>query len=371
MRIDERPFDKILSTIVWKVTEICNMACSYCFMYKSLDKSFKNKPQVISREVIENVTERIEEYVLEHSIENLDITLHGGEPLLLGKEKFRYLLDSLSSISGITVNLQTNATLIDEDFIDIFENYKVNIGVSLDGYPEIQNRTKMKNGKDSYSAIKNGLCKIIDKQRNQLFKGILCVVNLDASPLNVYKHFLELGASNIEFLLPLRNHNTPNNYHADRCDYFNWLKPIIDKYIGDDDDSISIRLFDSIIDLLIGSEEPMCTIRHSAVDMLTIDTDGSIQLIDDLRICGNNFVDLGYTTFDKKLVSFFDHPKVLNLYNHEKNLPAKCNECKYLKICGSGGHAFRYKGNSSFNAPSIYCADTYKMIEYIESNIYE
>ncbi len=92
MRIDERPFDKILSTIVWKVTEICNMACSYCFMYKSLDKSFKNKPQVISREVIENVTERIEEYVLDHSIENLDITLHGGEPLLLGKEKFRYLL---------------------------------------------------------------------------------------------------------------------------------------------------------------------------------------------------------------------------------------------------------------------------------------
>ncbi len=369
MRIDERPFDKVLSTIVWKVTETCNMACPYCFMFSSKDKSYRNKPKRVSAKTIDSVVSRINEYVIEHEISFLDITLHGGEPLLLGKQSMKYLLVKLSSIKNISINIQTNATLLDEEYIEIFLDNNVNISISLDGYPEIQNKSKLKTGQESYSAIINGLKLLVDSKYD-IFKGVLCVIDLNASPLRVYEHMLDLGIHSMDFLLPLRNHKTPLGYSIEQDDYYRWLKQIFDKYLYDDNELLSIRILDSIIDLLIGSNEPMCSIRHSAVDMLTIDTDGSIQLIDDLRICGNNFVELGLTTFSDRLDSFFSHSKVLNLYKHEQRLPEKCTRCHYLNICGSGGHAFRYNGDNSFDMPSIYCTDTYKVIEHIEDSIY-
>ena len=115
----------------------------------------------------------------------------------------------------------------------------------------------------------------------------------------------------------------------------------------------------------------MCSIRHSGLDMLTIDTDGSIQLVDDLRICGDGFVELGLNVQKNKLVDFFDHSKVKALHQSEVNLPEQCVSCDYLNICGSGGHAFRHTGKDTYDAPSIYCRETIQLIEHIKASIYE
>lgn len=370
MRIDERPYDRELSTVVWKVTETCTMDCPYCFMFHSLDTSFRAKPKIISRASVDKVLFRLREYMEASTRRRTLVTLHGGEPLLVGKDLLAYVLTGLTAISGIDISIQTNGTLLDSEFASLLGQFPLSVGVSLDGYPEIQNKSRLRNGKPSYPAITRGIKRLLEEGSEGTFKGVLCVVDLEGDPVKTYRHFLELGAKSMEFLLPLRNHHTPAGYAPGRDDYFQWLRPIFRDYFDADDDTISIRLFDSIIDLLIGSEETMCSIRHSAVDMLTIDTDGSIQLIDDLRICGDRFVELGLNVEHHRLDDFFDSPKVHALWKAEVQLPYRCANCKYLDICGSGGHAFRYSGDGSFDRPSIYCTDTRELIAEIENQIY-
>lgn len=371
MLINERPFDKVISTVVWKVSETCNLNCPYCFMFNSLDKSFVSKPKIISKSTIYDTINRIKEYIESEKPELFDITIHGGEPLLIGVDKLRLIFSSLDKIRGVSLNIQTNGTLLNKDHINLFDEFGINVGVSLDGYPIIQNKTKTISGQDSYPYIIQGMKKLSTLHNHELFKGVLCVIDLNACPEMLYDHFLSLGIKNIDFLLPLRNHHTPLYYSHLKTEYYEWLKPIFLRYIDDDDDSISIRLFDSIIDLLIGSSEPMCSIRHSAMDIINIDTDGSIQLVDDLRICGDGFVDLELNVESNALVDFFNTNKVKKLYSYEINLPSKCKKCEYLNICGSGGHAFRYKGDNSFDEVSIYCQDTIKLISLIKEHIYE
>ncbi|MBT5338148.1 radical SAM protein [Candidatus Falkowbacteria bacterium] len=371
MKINERAYDKIISTVVFKVTEVCNMACPHCFMFSGPDNSFNKKPPIISSAMIEKVCQRLTEYVKENKVEQLEVVLHGGEPLILGLEKLDYILTNLNKIPGVGVSMQTNGTLINDEFIELFNKHKLKVGISLDGGPDVQNKSKMKSGEDSYNNIVRGLKQLQAKADPACFRGLLCVIDSKSDPLELYDHFLQLGVKKVDFLLPLRNPHNPFGYNENKSEYFDWLKPIFEKYLAMDDPEVSIRIFDSIIDLLIGSNEPMCSIRHSGLDMLTIDTDGSIQLVDDLRICGDGFVELGLNVQKNKLVDFFDHSKVKALHQSEVNLPEQCVSCDYLNICGSGGHAFRHTGKDTYDAPSIYCRETIQLIEHIKASIYE
>lgn len=372
MKINERPFDQIISTVVFKIAEVCNFACPYCFMFSGKNKNAQIRQPLVSKKIIVETVQCLEEYLRRDiGIKRLEVILHGGEPLLLGPERMIFLLEQFQRLPQVRMSMQTNGSLIDENWIKIFEKYGLSVGVSLDGYPEIQNKTKTKTGESSYEKIVAGFKLLLNSKVGDIFRGVLCVIDLNADPEKIFEHFLTLGIKKMDFLLPLRNPFFPMGYQADKLEYFYWLKKIFDSYIKMDDPSIQIRLFDSIIEQLIGSNNPMCTIRHSALDMLTIDTDGSIQLIDDLRICGNSFVELGLKVKKNELNDFFSQRKVLALYQAEKELPEKCVKCKYLNVCGSGGHAFRYTGEEKYNAPSIYCEETYQLIEYIESMIYE
>jgi uncharacterized protein len=241
--------------------------------------------------------------------------------------------------------------------------------MSLDGYPQIQNLRPLKSGGSSHEAIIKGLNKLSLLPQSK-FKGILCVMDLRANPQEVYDHFLSLGIRRMDFLFPLRNHANNQGYADGMTHYYEWLAPIVTRYFEDDSDSIEIRLIDSIVELLIGSDSPMCAIEGSAIDMLTVDTDGSIQLIDDLRAISDGYVDLGLNIKTHKLSAFFDTDKVKDLYSAETHLPPRCMTCKWLRVCGSGGHAFRWTGNN-YSRPSIYCRDICNLIKLVASHIYE
>jgi len=269
----------------------------------------------------------------------------------------------------VSLNIQTNATLISEEHLALFRNFPIRIGTSLDGYPEVQNTRPMKNGMGSYEAIVKGLQTLLTLPDGQ-FKGVLCVMDTDSDPRRVFEHFLALGIRRMDFLFPLRNHWQDQGYCDGMHLYFDWLAPILQMYVEDDSDQVEIRLFDSIVELLVGSDAPMCSVEGSAIDMLTIDTDGSIQLIDDLRVLGDGYVDLGLSISSHPLSSFFDSAKVTELYQAELQLPSRCRTCKWRRVCGSGGHAFRWTG-SGYDRPSIYCRDIYNLIEAIAEHVYE
>src|SRR5436309_11617451 len=77
-----RPFH----TFLLKIASLCNLDCSYCYVYQSPDASWKWKPKFLEPDVAVRIANRIQEHVAKHGLRDVTIILHGGEPLLAGVE---------------------------------------------------------------------------------------------------------------------------------------------------------------------------------------------------------------------------------------------------------------------------------------------
>ena len=134
--------------IVWRLTRDCNLNCKYCFMKEKEDY----KGEVIDFELFKKIVQRI---IHQRTVNGrqkipLSISLHGGEFLMVGKERLYLMLEYMKYhffINGIQhdIGCQTNATLLDDDIIKIFQKFEVRIGLSFDGIHDSNNsRTDIK-----------------------------------------------------------------------------------------------------------------------------------------------------------------------------------------------------------------------------------
>ena len=130
-----------ITTVVVKIVSRCNLKCSYCYMYEHPDQTWKEQPVLMSLETIQLLADRLSSYVRERQLKQLIVVFHGGEPLLLGASKLRDFFTILRSSfqdieADIKFGLQTNGTLVDDDIVQVFQDFKVRAGVSIDGPQE-------------------------------------------------------------------------------------------------------------------------------------------------------------------------------------------------------------------------------------------
>ncbi len=85
------PFEEF----VLKIHSRCDLACDYCYIYNLADSSWRQQPVRMSFETINHVTDRIAEHAVSHSLRQIRVILHGGEPLLAGPELITYLVTEL------------------------------------------------------------------------------------------------------------------------------------------------------------------------------------------------------------------------------------------------------------------------------------
>jgi len=128
---------RAFSTFILKVVNRCNIDCDYCYVFNSVDQSWRTLPPRLSPATARRAAERIAEHARTRGIDSIDIVLHGGEPLLAGVEFTRDLLlvlrETLAKVAATRFELQTNATLVSPEWLDLFEAFDVKISVSLDG----------------------------------------------------------------------------------------------------------------------------------------------------------------------------------------------------------------------------------------------
>ena len=69
-----------------KIHSRCDLSCDYCYMYEMADQSWRDQPRRMSLEVAEHAASRIGEHARAHRTPSVELILHGGEPLLAGRE---------------------------------------------------------------------------------------------------------------------------------------------------------------------------------------------------------------------------------------------------------------------------------------------
>jgi len=190
-----------------KIHSRCDLACDYCYMYEMADQSWREQPRRMSREIAERTAIRIGEHARTHRLAGVGLVLHGGEPLLAGRDLISYLVTSVRAAAGtavvVDVSVQTNAVGLDDSYLRLFDELGIRVGVSLDGAAEDHDRhRRFASGRGSYAAVAAGLRRLADPSYRHLFSGLLCTIDLRNDPIATYEALVAFGPPRIDFLLP-------------------------------------------------------------------------------------------------------------------------------------------------------------------------
>ncbi|BCY13151.1 FxsB family cyclophane-forming radical SAM/SPASM peptide maturase [Actinoplanes sp. L3-i22] len=352
--------------IVLKVHSRCNLSCTYCYVYHSVDDSWKRQPLTIDAATSARIGERVREHVLRHRPPSLSIVLHGGEPLLAGPDRtaalLRELRDAVPAGTRVRFGMQTNGILLDQRFLEIFHEFGVRVGVSLDGGRAANRHRVYANGRDSYDQTATGLRLLARPEHRAVYSGLLCTIDVRNDPVQTYRDLLAFEPPLIDLLLPHGNWTNPPPRPAGAMSYADWLIAIFDDWYGGPELRTRIRLFESIMMRLLGGHSATEAIGGDQTGVVVIETDGSYEATDSLRTTENGAAATGLSVLTDSL------DDVLALVDTPSPLGAQCLQCPVVAVCGGGLRAHRFR-DGSYDNPSAYCDDLYALIRHIQSRV--
>lgn len=328
----------------------CNLRCDYCYF---LEKKEAGQPARMSDELLLNYTEQ---YVHAQPGQDVLFTWHGGEPLLLGLDYYRKALRYQKPYRReyrIDNVLQTNGTLLDDDWCRFFKENNFLIGLSLDGPQHCHDHYRLdasQNG--SFTQVMRGLELL---QKHGVEYNILSVVNdYNARfPLEVYRFFKSIGAQYIQFspvveridtgtgklhsqTLPgslfeeNEEHPPVTPWSVSPIAYGSFLNAIFDEWLRHDVGSTFVTTFDATLAGYLGVSPGSCiwgeTCGHAA----------ALQLNGDLFSC-DHFVFPAYRLGNirrQTITELMLSPRQIEFGAAKRDtLPGVCRQCTFLQLC--------------------------------------
>lgn len=368
----------IFSGIVLKIASRCNINCTYCYMYNLSDQTYIYQPKFISLENIELLFFRIREYLKETQSKSFHIGLHGGEPLLAGKQLIKKIVKLKNSIeneinSKITISVQTNGLLLNDSWVNFFYENNIGVGISFDGLKEYHDKFRLtKDGQGTHSKVE----KIIKDLRSseigrEIFTNVLCVIHPDMDGKKLTRYFYELGLGGADFLLPDQNYSFQSDkypFPQENITYGKFLTDAYDEWRLIDDPNFRIRKFGIIVNGFFGLQSHLDSLGMSPLNLFTIETSGEIEPVDTMKCCGESFTKTGHFLRDTSFSEINEIPQIKTGLLKGEILSNECTICEFKNICGGGYLPHRYK-DGSFNNPSIYCKDIKHLINHIKKDI--
>lgn len=361
-----------ISSFVFKIASRCNLDCTYCYEYNMGDDSWRSMPKIMSVDVAHQAAKRILEHCQLHKFNNIDISLHGGEPLIVGSDHLLKLVKAIKSVledhCRLSIGIQTNAILLNEQILTVIEHEKLSIGVSLDGPPHINDKARIfSDGRGSGEKVEVALKTL---QGSQFFGGILCVIDVSSNPVEVFRYLASFQPPSMDFLLP---HGTwtkpPPQKNQENTVYGEWLALIFDDWFHGQNNKISIRLFEEIILRLAGQKGSLESIGLEPVALAVIAANGSYEGVDTLKSVYPKAHILDLNIFEHSLDDVLLHPFIAMRQSGIDVLSATCRNCELVGICGGGYLPHRFSEENGFQNTSIYCHDLEYLIRHIHKEI--
>jgi uncharacterized protein len=353
---------------ILKVHSRCNLSCSYCYVYEMADQGWRGLPKHMSPAVTGKAVERIAEHADKHALTDVDIILHGGEPLLAGAEWLADLVGSLRSQvpARVHVTLQTNGTLLDRPMLNTLKSLGVRIGVSLDGDAEATGRhRRYANGRNSFGAVADGLDLLQSPEFKDCYSGLLCTIDVLNDPVSTYEALLKFGPPALDLLLPHANWSSapPGAGYAD------WLISVFERWYTAPRQETRIRLFSELIQLILGHPGEVEGLGLLPSTLIVVDTDGSIKQLDSLSSAYPGAADTGLDVMSGCFDDALDHPTTAARQLGADALSPQCRACPVMEICGGGLYPHRFREGDGFRQPSVYCEDLLKLITHVRDRV--
>jgi uncharacterized protein len=303
------------------------------------------------------------------------VSLHGGEPLLVGAPRLAEIAALLRRTVGDAVTLrfgmQTNATLLDDDAVATLREADIMIGVSLDGPASVNDRARPdKRGEGSHARAVRGI-QSIRRVAPEHFGGILCVIDVTADPFATLEHLAGFEPPLLDFLLP---HGTWDRLPPGKCTpedptHGIWMARLFDAWFDGPHRRISVRYFESILAAMMGGQSTTEALGPGPVTLVTIATDGCVEAVDTMKAAFPGAQELGVRldAVDFEAVRRTTHVRLRQ--SGVGGLCETCRDCAEVQVCGGGYFPHRHGRGRGFDNPSVYCADILHLCGHIRDRV--
>jgi uncharacterized protein len=336
---------------------VCNLDCTYCF-FLSKDKLYPGSGFRMAGDMLETYLRQVIE---SQAGPQVTIAWQGGEPTMMGLDFFRQAVELIERHrrpgTRIEHTIQTNGTLLDDDWCEFFRAGNMLVGLSMDGPPEMHDAYRVdRGGKRTYGRFMAAAGLLA---RHDVDFNILCTVHAGNAdqPLKVYRHFRdELGARYMQFIpiverataqtLPLANEGW--GIRADRRPLYRqegvlvtdrsvrpeqwgrFLIEIFDEWVTRDVGTVFVQMFDAALASWLGAPAAMCVFAETCGDAVALEHTGDVYSCD-------HFVEPDHrlgNIRERHLLELVASPRQRAFGDAKRDaLPGYCRECAVRFAC--------------------------------------
>ncbi|PKV84898.1 radical SAM/SPASM protein FxsB, inactivated metallohydrolase extension form [Streptomyces sp. TLI_146] len=364
--------------IVLKVHSRCDLACDHCYIYEAPDQSWRTRPKAISDEAISWTARRLAEHAEKHVLPSVSVILHGGEPLLAGPARLRRVCEELTAaldgVAELDLRIHTNGLQLSPRYLDLFDEFGVRVGISLDGDRSANDRhRRFADGRTSHPLVLRAVELLQSERYRHLFLGLLCTIDVANDPVTVHDALIALDPPRIDYLLPHATWDAPPARPAGSpTEYAEWILAVFDRW-EEQGRPVPVRLFESVLSTLNGGPSLTESLGLAPTDLVVVETDGSLEQVDSLKSAYDGAAATGFDVFRHSFDEVAAHPGVRVRQLGLAGVGPECRECPVVRSCGGGLYTHRYRsaneaaGRDAFDGPSVYCADLEALVRGVEA----
>ena len=340
------PFARPLYVMTKPVGAVCNLACDYCYylekanLYKDISK------HVMSDELLEKF---IREYIGSQTMPQVLFTWHGGETLMRPLSFYKRVMELQQKYAGgrtIDNCIQTNGTLLTDEWCEFFKKNNWLVGVSIDGPQEFHDEyRKNRQGRPSFTKVMQGIHLL--KKHGVEWNALAVVNDFNADyPLDFYHFFKEIDCHYIQFTpiverispeadgrhlaSPLQEDERLADFSVSPEQWGNFLCILFDEWVRQDVGNFFIQLFDSTLANWVGAQPGVCTMAKTCGHAGVMEFNGDVYSCD-------HFVFPEYklgNIHEKTLVEMMYSERQMKFGQMKQDsLPRQCKECEFLFAC--------------------------------------
>ena len=321
-----------VSLLIKPVSSLCNLACKYCFYEDVSDRRIKKSYGLMSLETAQILIDK----TFDIAGGEVRFSFQGGEPLLAGIDFFEKFVEKVAAANAkklpVFFSVQTNGTLINEEWCRFWLKHRFLVGISIDGIEDPHNYLRAENGNGNFRQILKNIRLL---QKFKIEYNLLCVVTKYSvnHAKSIYESLKQAGGQYLQFI-PCLNplDNAERSYSLPVRAFGRFLAQLYRLWMRDymEGQEIRIQLFDVFLSRLQGKDLDYCALNGHCSLQNVVESDGSVFPCDfyclDKYLLGNIRDDNWTEIWNSPLAKDFLFQK----YSET------CLGCRYFGLCRGG-----------------------------------
>lgn len=362
------PFARPLYVMLKPVGALCNLHCRYCYYLEKQKLYPAETHPLMSEELLELFTRQ---YIEAQTMPQVLFTWHGGEALMQPVSFYRKALEMQRRYArGRQIDncLQTNGTLLTDEWCEFFRENNFLIGISIDGPQAFHDHYRTtRSGRPSWHEVMRGI-RLLQKHRVE-WNAMAVVNRFNADyPLEFYRFFKEIGCQYLQFTpIVERQDGEVTDFSVTPEQWGRFLCTLYDEWVRQDVGQLFVQTFDTTLANWAGVAPGVCSLSSMCGHAAVMEHNGDVYSCD-------HFVSPAYKlgNIRQQSLTGMMYGERQREFGRQKNetLPRQCRACRFLFACHGECPKNRFV-NDVYGEPGMnyLCRGYYQFFEHVAADM--